>query len=57
MVFGIIPECRSDSSRIQRSASPESPVMRAIGKNRLLLAENSGKMSIVTFEGLGMQNA
>jgi sugar lactone lactonase YvrE len=31
--------------------------MRAIGKNRLLLAENSGKMSIVTFEGPGMQNA
>jgi hypothetical protein len=31
--------------------------MRAIGKNRLLLAENSGKMDIVTFEGLGMQNA
>ena len=28
--------------------------MRAIGKHRLLLAENSGKMSIVTFEG---QNA
>jgi sugar lactone lactonase YvrE len=28
--------------------------MRAIGKNRLLLAENSGKMDIVTFEG---QNA
>jgi sugar lactone lactonase YvrE len=28
--------------------------MRAIGKNRLLLAENSGKMSIVTFNG---QNA
>ena len=26
MVFGIIPECRSESSRIQRSASPESPV-------------------------------
>ena len=25
MVFGIIPECRSASSRIQRSASPESP--------------------------------
>jgi hypothetical protein len=25
--------------------------MRAIGKNRLLLAENSGKMSIVTFNG------
>jgi hypothetical protein len=25
MVFGIIPECRSESSRIQRSASPESP--------------------------------
>src|SRR5438105_4314664 len=25
MVFGIIPECRSDSFRIQRSASPESP--------------------------------
>jgi sugar lactone lactonase YvrE len=25
--------------------------MRAIGKNRLLLAENSGKMSIVTFRG------
>jgi sugar lactone lactonase YvrE len=31
--------------------------MRAIGKNRLLLAENSGKMSIVTFEGPGGQNA
>ena len=31
--------------------------MRAIGKNRLLLAENSGKMSIVTFEGPGLQNA
>jgi sugar lactone lactonase YvrE len=31
--------------------------MRAVGKNRLLLAENSGKMSIVTFEGPGMQNA
>jgi sugar lactone lactonase YvrE len=30
--------------------------MRAIGKQRLLLAENSGKMSIVTFEGPGMQN-
>jgi hypothetical protein len=26
MVFGIIPECRSDSSRIQRSASPDSPL-------------------------------
>jgi hypothetical protein len=25
MVSGIIPECRSDSSRIQRSASSESP--------------------------------
>src|SRR5580658_9681141 len=31
--------------------------MRAIGKNRLLLAENSGKMDIVTFEGQGLQNA
>jgi sugar lactone lactonase YvrE len=31
--------------------------MRAIGKNRLLLAENSGKMSVVTFNGPGMQNA
>jgi len=31
--------------------------MRAIGKNRLLLAENSGKMSIVTFEGPNMENA
>src|SRR4029079_13793870 len=31
--------------------------MRAIGKNRLLLAENSGEMSIVTFEGPGLQNA
>ncbi len=30
--------------------------MRAIGKNRLLLAENSGKMSIVTFEGPNQQN-
>jgi hypothetical protein len=31
--------------------------MRAIGTQRLLLAENSGKMSIVTFEGPGLQNA
>jgi sugar lactone lactonase YvrE len=31
--------------------------MRAIGKNRLLLAENSGKMSIVTFEGPSLENA
>jgi sugar lactone lactonase YvrE len=31
--------------------------MRAIGKNRLLLAENSGKMSVVTFEGDGLHNA
>jgi sugar lactone lactonase YvrE len=31
--------------------------MRAIGKNRLLLAENSGKMDIVTFEGPGLQSA
>ena len=30
--------------------------MREIGAHRLLLAENSGKMSIVTFEGPGMQN-
>jgi sugar lactone lactonase YvrE len=29
--------------------------MRAIGKQRLLLAENSGKMSIVTFSGADMQ--
>jgi len=31
--------------------------MRAIGSNRLLLAGNSGKMSIVTFEGTDKQNA
>ncbi len=31
--------------------------MRAIGKNRLLLAENSGKMDIVTFQGSGPQTA
>ena len=31
--------------------------MRAIGKNRLLLAENSGNMDIVTFDGAGLQNA
>jgi len=31
--------------------------MRAIGKNRLLLAENAGKMDIVTFEGQGLRNA
>jgi sugar lactone lactonase YvrE len=30
--------------------------MRAIGKQRLLLAENSGKMSIITFNGPGMEN-
>lgn len=31
--------------------------MRAIGNQRLLLAENSGKMSIVTFEGPGLETA
>jgi sugar lactone lactonase YvrE len=31
--------------------------MRAIGKNRLLMAENSGNMDIVTFSGPGGQNA
>jgi sugar lactone lactonase YvrE len=31
--------------------------MRTIGKNRLLMAENSGKMDIVTFSGLNVQNA
>jgi sugar lactone lactonase YvrE len=31
--------------------------MRAIGKNRLLMAENSGKMDVITFEGPGMGNA
>jgi sugar lactone lactonase YvrE len=31
--------------------------MRAIGPHRLLLAENSGKMSIVTFDGPEKQNA
>jgi sugar lactone lactonase YvrE len=31
--------------------------MRAIGKNRLLLAENSGKMDIVTMEGPDLKNA
>ena len=31
--------------------------MRTIGKNRLLMAENSGNMDIVTFSGLAGQNA
>ena len=31
--------------------------MRAIGTHRLLLAENSGKMDVVTFEGPEMQSA
>jgi sugar lactone lactonase YvrE len=31
--------------------------MRSIGKNRLLMAENSGNMDIVTFSGLNFQNA
>ena len=31
--------------------------MRAIGKNRMLMAENSGNMDIVTFSGPGGQNA
>jgi sugar lactone lactonase YvrE len=31
--------------------------MRTIGKNRLLMAENSGNMDIVTFSGLNVQNA
>jgi hypothetical protein len=34
MVFGIIPECRSDSSRIQRSASPESPLITHTASGR-----------------------
>jgi sugar lactone lactonase YvrE len=31
--------------------------MRTIGKNRLLMAENSGNMDVVTFSGLNVQNA
>ena len=31
--------------------------MRTIGKNRLLMAENSGNMDIITFSGLNFQNA
>jgi sugar lactone lactonase YvrE len=31
--------------------------MRTIGKNRLLMAENSGNMDIVTFSGLNFQHA
>ncbi len=31
--------------------------MRTIGKNRLLMAENSGNMDIITFSGLNLQNA
>jgi hypothetical protein len=31
--------------------------MRTIGKNLLLMAENSGKMDIVTFEGPGLHSA
>lgn len=31
--------------------------MRTIGNNRLLLAENSGRMDIVTFSGPGLHNA
>lgn len=31
--------------------------MRAIGKNRLLLAENAGRMDIVTFQGADMHDA
>src|SRR4051794_33776392 len=40
MVFGIIPECRSDSFRNKRSASPESPdrsPRRIPHKSRLFL--------------------
>ena len=32
MVFGIIPECRSDSFRNERSVSPESPIETAPGE-------------------------
>jgi sugar lactone lactonase YvrE len=31
--------------------------MRTIGRNRLLMAENSGKMDVITFEGSGMERA
>jgi sugar lactone lactonase YvrE len=31
--------------------------MRAIGKNRLLMAENSGKMDVITFAGPAMESA
>jgi len=43
MVFGIIPECRSESSRIQRSASPESPRGHEVGIGPLSTAETTGK--------------
>ena len=40
MVFGFIPECRSESSRIQRSASPESPIAPLTREaDRLLVQE------------------
>jgi phosphate/sulfate permease len=46
MVFGIIPECRSDSSRIQRSASPESPwgkgILEKVGKGIVEVDLNMG---------------
>ena len=45
-------------SELKLSRPLQSPDgMRTIGPHRLLLAENIGKMSIVTFEGPDMQNA
>jgi hypothetical protein len=35
MVFGFIPECRSDSFRNERSASPESPHWYSRNQNRV----------------------
>src|SRR6202167_4827642 len=53
------PDVKAESgAEVQRSRPLDRPDgMRAIGKNRLLLAENSGKMSIVTFQGPELQNA
>ena len=49
------------STKIQE-LKPSRPLngpagLRTMGNQRLLLAENSGKMSVVTFEGPGLLNA
>ena len=47
MVFGIIPECRSESSRIQCSASPESPIKRLKGDHSMRFQQEARAIAAI----------